>query len=647
MKRRLHGLVLLCMFCGLFAVSACDSKKTTGETPAKTEVPGSGVNSYIYDPMGTPTATPETPFWLGISPTATPTALPEGISRPTPVVDTAEPETKVLGIPETTDASEKIAVEIFFGNPAEEGNAYFREHFPKLASIVDRRENTDGEFTEEEYTAFEKRALCPRLWFEEQTEQFFLKYPELLSRRGEGEMVQLILELTYPEMLRLAEDAQVVRIFPPTDTYYGSPYVQVVGTCDGKNVYDVTRRQYSTDYCADDGGSENLDYNLGRALSLIEDDEYLRIAYTIGLTDSAYTERMKESRRENGDGMSDEEWFDWLRGTWDGHMEVFRAQRTPDELYRFLPTPEWTILRHGEMYNSTADQIREMCPDAIAFDGEYHIVLTTKKQLLEFCPGFRKALCLSTIPSETGLDVLREKGWCLRFFWGANVWAAEYGYYEGERLPDVAGGEKCVQRPVREPMVTASDEVYDSEALPPDPQEQQIPENGMMMFGLGEEYGEVPEGNLMRIAFVLGPGRTRCEQLIRRYRAEYGASESTWDAWLASPAGQKELRLRMRDITEPVYESIRYYGFANVKEYELGEGRVPAGWDEGLTDGRVIVVETTRKKLEQFLPAIRNLAEGECYGSQESAWNWSANIFLRIYWQGAVDNLKTGDFAVN
>ena len=145
MKRRLHGLVLLCMFCGLFAVSACDSKKTTGETPAKTEVPGSGVNSYIYDPMGTPTATPMTPFWLGISPTATPTALPEGISRPTPVVDITEPETKVLGIPETTDASEKIAVEIFFGNPAEEGNAYFREHFPKLASIVDRRENTGGE----------------------------------------------------------------------------------------------------------------------------------------------------------------------------------------------------------------------------------------------------------------------------------------------------------------------------------------------------------------------------------------------------------------------------------------------------------------------------------------------------------------------
>ena len=123
MKRRLHGLVLLCMFCGMFVVSACDSKKTTGETPAKTEVPGSGVNSYIYDPMGTPTATPETPFWLGISPTATPTQLPEGIQRPTPVVYTAEPETKVMGIPGTTDASEKIAVEIFFGHQAEEGNA--------------------------------------------------------------------------------------------------------------------------------------------------------------------------------------------------------------------------------------------------------------------------------------------------------------------------------------------------------------------------------------------------------------------------------------------------------------------------------------------------------------------------------------------
>ena len=81
--------------------------------------------------------------------------------------------------------------------------------------------------------------------------------------------------------------------------------------------------------------------------------------------------------------------------------------------------------------------------------------------------------------------------------------------------------------------------------------------------------------------------------------------------------------------------------------HELGEGRVPAGWDGGLTDGRMIVVETTREKLEEFLPAIRNLAEGECYGSQESAWNWSAYIFLRIYWQGAVDNLKTGDFAVN
>ena len=643
MKRRLHCFILVCAFCGLLAMSACDSKKPAGGTPANANGPGSGVESYIYDPHGTPTATPLTPFWLGISPTATPTALPEGITRPTPVVDTKEPETKVIGIPGTTDASEKVAVEIFFGNPAEEGNAYFREHFPKLASIVDRRENTDGEFTEEEYTAFEKRALCPRLWFEEQTEQFFLKYPELLSRRGEGEMVQLILELTYPEMLRLAEDAQVVRISQPTDTYYGSPYVQVVGTCDGKNVYDVTRRQYSTDYCVDDSGSENLDYNLGGVLSLIKDDEYLRIAYTVGLTDSAYTERMKESRRDNGDGMSDEEWFSWLRDTCDGDMEVFKAQRTPYELYRFLPTPEWTILRHGDMAISTADRIRAMCPDAIAFDGGYYIVLTTKKQLLEFCPGFRKALCLSAIPSETGLDVLQEKGWCLRFFWGANVWAANYGYYEGEQLPDVTEGEKYVQRPVREPMVTVSDEVYDSEALPPEPQEQQIPENGMMMFGLGEEYEEVPEGNLMRIAFVLGPGRTRCEQLIRRYRAEYGASESTWDAWLASPAGQKELQLRMRDITEPVYESIRYYGFANVKEYELGEGQVPAGWDEGLTDGRVIVVETTREKLEQFLPAIRDLAEGECYGSQGSVWEWNVHVFLRIYWRGAVGSMIPGE----
>ena len=639
MKRKLHGLVLLCAFCGMFVVSACDSKKSNGETPANG--PGGGVNSYIYDPQGTPTATPTTSFWLGISPTATPTQLPEGIQRPTPAVDITEPETKVLGIPETADASEKIAVEVSFGNPTEEGNAYFREHFPKLASIVDRRENTEGEFTEEEYTAFEKRALCPRLWFEEQTEQFFLKYPELLSRRGGGEMVQLILELTYPEMLRLAEDSQVVRIFPPKDAYYGSPYVQVVGTCNGKNVYDVTRRQYSADYCVD-GGSENLDYNLGRVLSLIEDDEYLRIAYTVGLTDTAYAERMEKSRRENG-RMDDEEWFDWLRGTWDGQMEVFKAQRTPDELYRFLPTPEWTVLRHGEMYSSTADWIRAMCPDAIAFDGEYYIVLTTKKQLLEFCPGFRKALCLDAIPAETGRDVLREKGWCLRFFWGANVWAADFGYYEGEQLPDVTGGEKYVQRPVREPMVTVSDEVYDSEALPPEPQELQIPENGMLMFGLGEEYEEVPEGKLMRIAFVPGPGRTRCEQLLRRYRAEYGASESTWEEWLASPAGQKELRLRMRDITEPVYESIRNYGFANVKEYELGEAQVPAGWDGGLTDGRMIVVETTREKLEEFLPAIRKLVDGECCGSQESAWNWSANIFLRIYWQGAVSNLKTGD----
>ncbi len=655
MKRRLRfAVTIVCGMCLVGLLAACEKRGNQSNT---TVSPTAGTVTHSAElteiPTGIPTASPtKAPTIVtrvDILPTAIPTPIPEG-ERPAVVIDTKDVKSKILGIPVSDDV-ETAVVEVFFGNPQSECEGLFAERYPKEFEIVQKvnseERNPSGEA---ELEAFEIYRQFPRIWFEEQAELLFAKHPELRSKRAEGAITQLLLSLTYREILELARDVQVVSIFQPENDPDSYIYAQAIGEYNGHRVYDVTRRQYSNAYSSEWFESDTIGYKLGRkTLGYLEADDYVRVAFSLGMTNDDYAEHLSELRSMYCKGKSDEEWFAWLRSD-DGRREVEKRKILETGLgYEAIRSFGWTILEEGDL----GDAIANLCPEAFAADGRYIVVLATKAQLMDFLPALRSAVCAGSVPRQSGVTANWGSYTCIRVFWAGTVNGALAGIREGKLLTETISNPIPSVTPIGNVEILPAENpvtlpggarvvgeynghlVYDvANPKQVSALEYEMPENRGLAFCLGEAYNEINADEYLRISLTFGPGLSAYEQLVKQYRAESGMSGSAWQTWFASRSGQEELRRRKQAYVDSCYETIRSIGWPILKEGNSSASLMKNCWSEESTDERYAIVLVTKKQLEEAFPSIAFRASVGCLISLGTTYEWSSRVFLHIFWAG-------------